>query len=313
MAGSGPQRQSRMRAMKVFLTGATGFVGSHVLERLLSEGHHVRALVRDPEKLSGWARATGELEAVRGDVVTGEGLDEGMRGADAVIHLVGIIMEVGDATFERVHFRGSKNVVEAARRARVQRLVHMSALGARPDGVSGYQTTKWQAEEEVRRCGIPYVILRPSIIFGPRDGFVNQMVEVMRKAPLVRPVPGNGEYRFRPVWIGNVVDCFTQSLANERAVNRTIDIVGPDELTLSRLLSVVADCVGVRKPAVKVPLPIMKFNAALMGMVLQRPPVTSDQLRMLEEGSTADPWPMLATFAVQPVGFREGLARYLCA
>src|SRR5688572_9507848 len=107
-----------MRAMKVLLTGATGFVGSHMLERLLSDGHHVRALVREPQKLSGWARATGEVEAVRGDVVTGEGLEAGMRGVDAVIHLVGIIMEVGDSTFEKVHYRGSANVIQAAQRAR---------------------------------------------------------------------------------------------------------------------------------------------------------------------------------------------------
>jgi NADH dehydrogenase len=298
--------------MKVFLTGATGFVGSHMLERLLADGHHVRALVREPQKLSGWTRATGELEPVRGDIVSGDGLEEGLRGADAVIHLVGIIMEVGVATFERVHYQGSKNVVDAAKRAGVKRMVHMSALGARADGVSGYQTTKWRAEEEVRGSGISHVILRPSIIFGPRDGFVSQMVDVMRKAPLVRPVPGHGGYRFRPVWIGNVVDCFVQSLTNEKAVNRTIEVVGPDELTLGELLGAVAECVGVKKPAVKVPLPIMKFNAALMGLVLPRPPVTLDQLRMLEEGSTADPGPMLATFNLAPVGFREGLSKYLC-
>lgn len=301
-----------MRAMKVFLTGATGFVGGHMLERLLSEGHHVRALVRDPQRLSGWARATGELEPVHGDVVSGEGLDSGLRGVDAIIHLVGIIMEVGDATFERVHYQGSKNVVEAAQRAGVKRMVHMSALGARADGASGYQTTKWRAEDEVRRSGIPYTILRPSIIFGPRDGFVSQMVDVMRKAPLVRPVPGSGRYRFRPVWIGNVVDCFVQSLTSASAANRTIDVVGPDELSLDELLRLIAECIGVRKPALKVPLPIMKFNAALMGMVMSRPPVTLDQLRMLEEGSTADPAPMLQTFSLKPVGFREGLASYLC-
>jgi uncharacterized protein YbjT (DUF2867 family) len=301
-----------MRAMKVFLTGATGFVGSHLLERLLGDGHHVRALVRDPQGLSGWARATGELEAVPGDVVSGAGLDEGMRGADAVIHLVGIIMEVGAATFERVHYQGTVNVVEAARRAGVKRLVHMSALGARADGVSGYQTTKWRAEEFVRQSGIPHVILRPSIIFGPRDGFVSQMVDVMKKAPLVRPVPGHGRYPFRPVWIGNVGDCFAQALTSEKALNRAIDVVGPDELSLDELLRAIAECVGVKKPALKVPLPLMKFNAALMAMLLPRPPVTLDQLRMLEEGSTADPAPMLATFALQLVGFREGLAKYLC-
>ncbi len=137
------------------------------------------------------------------------------------------------------------------------------------------------------------------------------MVDVMKAAPLVRPVPGTGKYPFRPVWIGNVVDCFVQALTGERALDRTIDVVGPDELTLAEVLAEIAECVGVRKPAVKVPMPIMFFNAALMS-VLPKPPVTTDQLRMLREGSTADPTPMLQTFNLRPVGFREGLNKYLC-
>src|SRR5262249_11421947 len=154
-------------------------------------------------------------------------------GCQWVIHLVGIIMETRGAKFEQVHAQGTRNVVAAARRNGVERYVQMSALGARPNGVSRYQTSKFAGEEAVRGSGIPFVVLRPSIIFGPRDGFVTQMVDVMKTAPLIRPVPGTGKYPFRPVWIGNVVDCFVQSLSSDRAVNQTIDIVGPDELTLA--------------------------------------------------------------------------------
>src|SRR5690242_3767811 len=117
--------------MRVLLTGATGFVGSHILPRLLSEGHDVVALVRDATTLPKHERLT----AVRGDVVTGAGINDAVSGCDAVIHLVGIIMEVGDATFERVHFEGTRNVVAAAKGAHVKRFVQMSALGARADGV----------------------------------------------------------------------------------------------------------------------------------------------------------------------------------
>ena len=307
----------------VFLTGATGFVGSHMLERLAADGHQVRALVRDPKRARSHlsqlgdytpqALASGAIELVRGDVVTGAGLDDGMRGCDAVIHLVGIIMETGGATFEKAHYIATRNVVDAARRAGgIKRFVQMSALGARADGVSGYQTTKWRAEEYLRASGLPFTILRPSIIFGPRDGFVNQMVEVMKSAPLLRPVPGTGKYPFRPIWVGDVVECFAQSLSSAAALDQAIALVGPEVLTLEALLAEIASCVGVRKPAVKVPLPIMFMNAALMGLVMSRPPVTTDQLRMLREGSNADPGPMLAIFRLKPTHFREGLGRYLC-
>jgi uncharacterized protein YbjT (DUF2867 family) len=294
--------------MRVLLTGASGFVGSHILPRLLADGHDVVALVRDPHALANRER----VSAVRGDVVTGAGLDEAMRGCDAVIHLVGIIMEIGDATFEHVHYQGTRNVVAAAKRAGVKRFVQMSALGARASGVSGYQTTKWRAEEEVRNSGMEYVILRPSLIFGPGDGFVTQMVDVMKSAPLFRPVIGNGQYRFRPVYIDDVVTCFVSALTNTAATHQTIDLGGGEELTLEQMLRAIAECVGIRKPAVHIPFSIMYGSAAVLGTVLRRPPVTIDQLRMLREGSTCDPSAMRNLFGIEPIGFYKGLTQYLC-
>jgi uncharacterized protein YbjT (DUF2867 family) len=300
--------------MNVFLTGASGFVGSHVLARLKADGHRVRVLVRDVARATHLVeRGSTQIELIHGDVVSNVGLERGMEFYDAVIHLVGIIMETGGATFEKVHYEGTRNVVAAAQKAGVSRLVHMSALGARANGVSGYQTSKWRAEEAVRSSGVPHVILRPSIIFGPRDGFVSQMVQVMRAAPLIRPVVGHGRYRFRPVYIDNVVDCFVESLTNDNALRRTVDVVGPEELTLDQMLDEIAACVGIRKIPVHIPWWVMYLNASILGTVLPRPPVTPDQLRMLQEGSTADPAAMLKTFHTQPIGFRQGLRKYLCS
>jgi len=279
-----------------------------MIDRLLRDGHEVTAVVRNPGRLG----FTAGLETVAGDVVTGEGLDRAMPGCNAAIHLVGIIHETRQQTFEQVHHAGTRNVVEAAKRAGVERFIQMSALGARADGVSRYQTSKWRGEEEVRSSGIPYVILRPSIIFGPGDGFVSQMVQVMKTSPFVRPVPGKGTYKFRPIYIDDVMCCFAQSLSNERALGKTVELGGPQELSLSRMLEDISICVGVRKPAFHVPFPIVYANAAILGSVMRKPPVTTDQLRMLREGSTCDIRPMKEIFGLNPVGFREGLMRYLC-
>jgi NADH dehydrogenase len=287
--------------MKVFLTGATGFVGKHMLERLLAEGHAVRALVRDPKNASALARPSVEL--VAGDVAEGTGLDPGMQGSDAVIHLVGIIVEKGKNTFENVHHVGTRNVVEAAKRTGIKRFVQMSAVGVRADGVAAYQTTKWKGEEEVRRSGIPFCILRPSLIFGQGDGFVTQMMETMRSAPLFRPVPGNGKPKFRPISIDDVTACFVRALTAEAATNQTVELGGADELTLNEVLAEIARCAGVRKPAVHIPLPLMFAGAAALQRLLKNPPVTVDQLRMLREGSTCDIGPMKSIFRVNPRGF----------
>ncbi len=287
--------------MKVFLTGVTGFVGRNMLKRLLNKGHTVRALVRDPQKANQPAQ-TG-VELVAGDVVEGTGLEEGLRGCDAAIHLVGIIMEKGKNTFEAVHHLGTRNLVQAAKQAGIRRFVQMSALGVRADGPAAYQTSKWRGEEEVRSSGIPYCILRPSLIFGPGDGFVTQMMETMRSAPLFRPVPGNGRPKFRPIFIDDVTACFARALTAEAATNQTIELGGADELSLNQVLAEIARCAGVSKPAIHIPMPLMLTGAFFAQTLLKSPPVTVDQLRMLREGSTCDIGPMQRILGVLPRGF----------
>jgi len=296
--------------MKVFLTGATGFVGSHMLARLLADGHTVRALVRRRGTLRAADAPAGRLEEVKGDI-TSNSLSDFVRGCDTVINLVGIIYEHGAETFERIHHHGTRNLVEAARQNGVKRFIQMSALGARPTNASAYHTTKFAAEEEVRNGGIPFVVLRPSLIVGPGSAFVKQMVKVVRAAPFIRPVPGTGKYRFRPVHVDDVVECFAQSLTNPGATGQTIDLVGGEELTLDEIGNAIADQLGVRKAALHIPMPVMKASAAIFSILPVAPPVTSVQLRMMEEGSTADPDPMMRIFHTQPEGFRAGLRRYL--
>lgn len=273
-----------------------------MLKRLLAEGHSVRALVRDTSKAKTPAQAGVEL--VTGDVVEGSGLTEGMQGCDAVIHLVGIIVEKGKSTFERVHHIGTRNVVETAKRTGIRRYIQMSALGARADGPAMYQVTKWRGEEEVRRSGIPYCILRPSLIFGEGDGFVTQMMETMRSAPIFRPVPGDGNPKFRPIFIDDVTACFASALKAEAAMGHTIEIGGADELTLNAVLAEIAQCAGVHKRAIHIPMLLMLAGAAVIESFLKKPPVTVDQLRMLREGSTCDIRPMRVLLGVTPRGFK---------
>ncbi len=286
--------------MRIFLTGGTGFVGRNMIERLLAEGHSIRALVRNPAKVQ---TSEQKVEWIAGDVVEGSGLDQGIAGCDAVMHLVGIIVEKEKNTFEQVHHMGTRNVVESAKRAGIKRFIQMSALGVRQDGVAAYQTTKWRGEEEVRWSGIPYCILRPSLIFGPGDGFVTQMMETMRSAPLLRPVPGDGSPRFRPIYIGDATACFARALVADAATNQTIELGGANELSLNEVLSEIARCAGVSKPAIHIPLPLMFTGAFFLERLMRNPPVTTDQLRMLREGSTCDIEPMVRILGVQPRSF----------
>src|SRR6266446_5069558 len=176
---------------RVFVTGATGFVGRAVVQALRGEGYVVRCLVRRGSEPD--LRGVGAIERVEGDVLAPQLLDEGMAGCGAVIHLVGIIREhiATNTTFYRVHVQGTVNVVAAAAAAGVRRYVHMSALGARDGARSRYHQTKWAAEEAVRACALPWTIFRPSVIYGRGDGFVSPLVRLVRRLPVV-PLVGSG-------------------------------------------------------------------------------------------------------------------------
>src|SRR5687768_9499458 len=163
---------------RVFITGASGFVGSAVLEELLSRGYSANALVHRGE-----LQVTGDrVTTIKGDLFDRKALDEGLRGCDAVIHVVGIIMERPGkgVTFERIHVEGTRNVVDAAVRNGVRRYVHMSALGSRPDAASRYHRTKFQAEQYVRGSGLEWTIFRPSLIHGPRGEFMRMEADWAR-------------------------------------------------------------------------------------------------------------------------------------
>ena len=290
--------------MKVFLTGATGFIGSHLLRRLLRDGYAVRALARHRSDDAETTPSSANLEWIQDDVLS-PSLSSAIRGCDAVINLVGIIREQGKQTFDAVHHQATRNLVCAGRGAGVQLFVQMSALGARPENASRYHVTKFAAEEEVRKSGLPYVILRPSLIFGPGSAFIDQMIGVMRAIPLLRPVPGTGEYRFRPMHVDDVAECFVQSLNNSAARGQTIDLVGAEELTLENITDEIAAYLGVHKTVVHIPIPLMKIAARLFSILPITPPITTDQVRMLEEGSTASPEPMQRIFAINPLGFER--------
>src|SRR5437867_2453141 len=204
--------------MKVLVTGATGFVGREILRQLHLAGHHSRILARRPESARVQQLASRyEAEVHPGDVLQPATLAGAPSGREAVIHLVGIISELGENTFENVHTRGTQNVVTAAQRAAVKRFVLMSALGTRPSARSRYHRSKWAAEELVRQSGLECAIFRPSVIYGPEDMFVNLLAKMARWSPVL-PVMGSGRGKLQPVSVEAVAACFVKALSESRAI-----------------------------------------------------------------------------------------------
>jgi NADH dehydrogenase len=299
--------------MKVLVTGGTGFVGQAVVRRLCASGHRVRLLVRRPESPSARALADAEGAELRsGDVLDAQALVAACAGMDAVVHLVGIIAESGAQTFENIHAGGTRTVVEAARAGAVHRFVHMSALGTRPGAASRYHQTKWLAEQSVRRGGMAWTIFRPSIIYGPGDGFVSLFERLSRYSPVV-PLVGNGQNRLQPVPVEDVANCFALALAEPRAVDQTFDLCGPDPLTLRQILETILRVTGRRRLIIPLPLSLLRVQAALLeglypGLLRRPAPLSRDQLLMLEEDNVGDPRAAMDVFGLRAIPFADGLA-----
>jgi NADH dehydrogenase len=300
-----------MRAMhRVFMTGATGFVGRWLIHALRAEGHTVRCLVRRGSE--GQLRGLEAIERVEGDILAPRTLEAGMAGCDAVIHLVGIIREQPrrGITFERIHLEGTLNVLRSATAAGTRRYLHMSALGTRPGARSRYHRTKWAAEEAVRSSGLAWTIFRPSVIYGRGDELMTMLAGMVRRLPAV-PVIGSGRQRLQPVPVEHVAEGFARALSRPETVKQSFDVGGADVVTMVELLDLIGAAVGRRRVfKAHVPLGLVRPLARVLHR-MPLFPITPDQLVMLEEDNVCDPGPYLAAFDLPPAPLAPGLSAML--
>ena len=299
--------------MKIYLTGATGFVGKEVLRQLLDAGHTVRCLVRHGSE--GKLPIEKNIEVRMGDATDPTTLENSIEGCEAVIHLIGIIREhpSKDVTFKRLHFEATRNMVEAATAQGATRYLQMSANGVREDAESSYHKTKWRGEESVRNAQLGWTIFRPSLIFGPDDEFVNMLAGLVKKSPVV-PVIGDGEYRMAPVAVKDVAAAFVAALDKKETVGQTYHLCGPQSYTYNEILDLIGEAVGistVRK--IHQPVSLTKPLVKVMEHIPQFP-LTSAQLTMLLEGNTCpdeEQKKWTETFNITPRPFPEGIRKYL--
>jgi uncharacterized protein YbjT (DUF2867 family) len=300
--------------MNVMVTGATGYVGHFIVKTLIEAGHGVVAVSRSGAKSrTASGKDLGTVAGARyvmGDVASGAGLKEAVQGCDAVINLVGIIAERGDQTFKRVHVEGTRNALEAAKSAGARRYLQMSALGAALGAASQYSATKFEAEELVRASGLEWTIFRPSLVFGVGDDFFGRVLKNLVGTPVV-PQIGDGSFPFRPVWVGDVAQCFAQALTNPATVGQVYELVGPREYTFRQLLDLEMQTLGTKKPVVPAPIFLMDIAVPLMQILGPLAPITRDQYAMLKAGNTADPTKMQQTFTLEGRTLEAELPRVL--
>jgi uncharacterized protein YbjT (DUF2867 family) len=291
----------------ILVTGGTGFVGGHVVHRLRAEDRPVRCLVRRARK--GGQLETWGCEVVEGDMTDPASLRRAVAGAEHVVHLVAI-RQGRPEQFERIMVRGTRDLLAAAREAGVRRFVHMSALGTSEEtkDLVPYYHAKYDMEQTVKSSGLDHVIFRPSFVFAPQGGALESFKRVARLSPAT-PIIGPGTQRIQPIWLDDVVAYFVKSLDLGEATNRTFELGGPDVVTWNEFWARLKRALGVRRPSLNVPLPIMRLQATMME-VLPNPPLTRDLLKMLVAGdNVASNEDAVRTFRIPLVPLDEQLRR----
>lgn len=266
----------------IVVTGASGYLGSHITRLLVKAGKPTRALVHNRQRAELEGRLNGlDIEWSEGDVTKPETLVDAFRGARAIVHTVAIAIEKGGRNYESINYQGTVNVVEAAKAAGVQRLINISQLGADSKLPYRFLASKGKAQEYVVGSGLDWTAFRPSVIWGPEDEFANTFARLVPITPIIFPIVGDENSRFQPVWVEDVAACVLAALEDPQTHEKEYELGGPEVLTLEEIERRTLEAIGARRWMVRFPMPLLRFVVTLMETLLPAPPVTRSLLELL--------------------------------
>lgn len=307
---------ARSGSSLVTVFGGSGFVGTQVVRALARADHRVRVAVRNPNlafELPTQGRV-GQIQRVACDVTDDAQVAAALDGADAAINLVGILHETPWRRFEAVHAEAAARIAQACARRGIERLVQMSALGADPDSASAYARSKAHGEAAVLAAVPTARIVRPSVIFGRGDSFLNRFAALSVFAPAL-PLPGGGETRFQPVAVGDVGLAIQRALDDPHAAGRTYELGGPEVWTFKAILEFVLAQTGRERALVPLPWGAAGLIGALaepMAWVGLNPPLTRDQVALLKQDNVVSEGALgLEALGVSPTGLEAVAPDYL--
>jgi uncharacterized protein YbjT (DUF2867 family) len=298
--------------MPILITGASGYLGSHITRQLVAAGKAVRGLIRQPQRAQKEGRLKGlPVEWVTGDVTDPASLAPAFQDVTTVIHTVAIAIEKGGRTYEEINYQGTVNVVEAAKSSGVQRLINTCQLGASAHLPYRFLASKGKAQDYVAQSGLAWTAFRPSVIWGPEDEFANTFARLAPFTPLIFPSIGGEDAKFQPIWVEDVAACFVKALDDPATIGKEYEIGGPEVLTLAEIERRTLQAIGAKRLMIPFPLPILRVVVGLMEALLPAPPVTHSLLDLLSVSNVTTS-NAIGGFVEQPRPFTvENVAPYM--
>ncbi len=292
----------------IVITGATGFIGRALADRLSSDGYPVRVLLTPQRRQIPWAD---NVTVVEGSLYESESLHRALTGAHTVFHMASAQWWGRRRDLDRIDLQGTRNLITAARSARIGRLVIMSHLGAAPSSAFMLLRVKGQVEDLIRSSGLAYTIFRSGIVFGPGDSFVNGIAMLLRSNPLMFLQPGQGDGLLHPIYIHDLVNALVRSLESLNTVDQTLEIGGPEYMTYNEMVRTVMRVTEARRMLVSVPPYMLRWMTSLMNGFFPRWPMTPQWLDILAANRTAPLGNLFDIFGVRPVRFEDTIVTYM--
>lgn len=293
----------------ILVTGATGFIGRHLVGELIAQGRPVRLLLN--EERAARLPWPSPPEVVVGNILDEETLFRAVTGVHVIIHLENALWWGRPRDLERIELAGTRALITAARAARVGRIITLSQLGATPSSAYPLLRIKGQVEEAVRNSGLAYTILRPGLVFGQDDAFFNHLAMLLRANPLVFLLPGRGEVVLHPLFIGDLVKALIGSLDRVETVDTTIDLGGPEYITLDDLVRTIMRVSRAPRAVIHVPPYAMRWAAQLFGLFLRRNIVNNQWLDIVAASRTARIGSIYQMFEIRPQRLEDTLLTYM--
>jgi NADH dehydrogenase len=299
--------------VRIAVAGGTGFVGRHISKSLVGSGHDVSVLTRDPRKLDRIPSVRG-LHAIQADVTQPSSLMAKLEGFDAAVCAVQlpnypVEQPRKGLTFDRYDRKGAENLLREAIDSGVRRFLYISGAGADVTSDKSWYRAKGYAEDSIRRSGIEHVILRPSWAYGPEDRALNRFAQIARFSPVI-PKLGLRPQHIQPVYVEDIAGAVVAAFERDQAWNSTLEIGGPDVLTMDDVIRTMLDVISRRRLIVPIPVSLAKLGTAPL-VLLPKPPMTPNVIEFAIQDGLVDTSEMEKVLDVHPIGLRQGLARYL--
>jgi NADH dehydrogenase len=297
--------------MRIVVTGGTGLIGREVVQLLISAGHDVTVTSRDPRPYPEWGGRVRVVQAFAGDPVS---LGRAFTGAEVVVHAIQFPNHpVEDPkrgrTYLQVDGAGTETAARVAKALGVRRFVYLSGAGAGQDRPEPWFRAKDRAEAAIRGSGLEYGLARPSWIYGPRDRSMNRFVFFCRYLPVV-PVIGDGRTAVYPIHVEDVAQAVVQLALREDATAKVLDLGGPERLTMDEIVRTIQRVLGVRRPLLHHPVPLMKVLVVPM-QLMPEPLLSPGAIDFVTQQVDMDPRPAADDLGIAFRRLEDGLRGYL--